>query len=209
MSRSLSEAGLRAGFGLLLGLLVAVAAGFYLLQNNDALPGGRIAPVKLAWLGCAILFWYLLPALLLLDGRMPKGARRACAVLLAGMVLRGLAELYLMYATGNWHPWMGISHDLLMLLLMTATLVPLRHGPDRLYSAYLVVATLMFIPESLFAWYMLANATAPGETVYFIAGNAGHGAILAVTAICVSALLLYLIFFCRQWLYGQARRQLR
>ena len=206
MSRSLSEPRLRSGFHGILGVLLATATAFYFLQNGGYLPGGQISPIKLAWLGFAILFWFLLPALLLLDNRMSGAARRACAVLLAGMLLRGLVELFMMYVTGNWHPWMGISHDLLMLALMSALIIPLRNNPDTLYSVYLLVATAMFIPESVFAWYMLTYATEPGSTVYFVAGHSGHTTVLVITAICVLALLGYLIFFYRNWLYGQTRR---
>ena len=208
MSRSLSEPQLRAAFHSILGVLLVTAAAFYFVQNGGHLPGGQISPIKLAWLGCAILFWFLLPALLLLDSRMPEAAKRACAVLLVAMVLRGVVELFMMYVTGNWHPWMGISHDVFMLALMSALIIPLRNNPDRLYSGYLLVATAMFIPESGFAWYMLNHATEPGATVYFVAGLSGHATVLAVTAICVLALSGYLIFFCRNWLYGKTRRQL-
>jgi len=207
-SKSLSEPQLRVAFRSVLGVLLTAAAAFYLLQNDGHLPGGQISPIKLAWLGCAILFWFLLPALLLLDSRMPGAARRACAVLLAGMILRGLIELFMMYVTGNWHPWMGISHDVFMLALMSTLIIPLRSNPDRLYSGYLLVATAMFIPESGFAWYMLTYATEPGATVYFVAGFSAHAGVLIVTANCVLALLAYLIFFYRKWLYGQTRRQL-
>lgn len=207
-SRSLSEPQLRVAFRSVIAVLLMAAAAFYLLQNAGHLPGGQISPIKLAWLGCAILFWFLLPALLLLDSRMPEAARRACAVLLAGMILRGLIELYMMYVSGNWHPWMGISHDVFMLVLMSALIYPLRNNPDRLYSGFLLVATAMFIPESCFAWYMLTYATEPGATVYFVAGFSAHTGVLTITAICVLALLAYLIFFYRKWLNGQTRRQL-
>jgi len=207
-SKSLSEPQLRVAFRSVMAVLLAAAAAFYFLQNAGHLPGGQISPIKLAWLGCAILFWFLLPALLLLDSRMPPAARRACAVLLAGLILRGLIELYMMYVTGNWHPWMGISHNVFMLALMSALIIPLRKNPDRLYSGYLLVATAMFIPESGFAWYMLTYATEPGATVYFVAGFSAHAGVLIITAICVLALLGYLIFFYRKWLNGQTRRQL-
>ena len=95
-----------------------------------------------------------------------------------------------------------------MLVLMSALIIPLRNNSDRLYSGYLLVATAMFIPESGFAWYMLNHATEPGATVYFVAGLSRHASVLTVTAICVLALLGYLIFFYRKWLNGQTRRQL-
>lgn len=206
MFRSLSNHQLRAGLGIVIGGLVLAAAAFYSLQNSGVLPGGQISAIKLAWLGCAILFWYLLPGLLLMDGRMPRAARLACIVLLVGMLLRGVVELFMMYVTTNWHPWMGISHDVLMIVLMLLVAIPLFRESDRLYAGYLAVATAMFILESGFAWYMLAHATDPGATVYFVSGDPRHSGIMMVTTVCVIALIGYLIFFFRYWLYGQTKR---
>jgi hypothetical protein len=208
MSKSLSEAQLGLAFRTILGSLLVAAAVFYWLQNNDYLPGGHISLVKLAWLGYAILFWYLLPGLLLMDARMPAGARRVCIALLAGMLLRGVVELVMMYASGNWHPWMGISHNLLMLMLLSATLVPLVNHAERLYSIYFLVAMLMFIPESGFAWYMLNYASEPGATVYFVPGDPQHRGVMTITGACVLALSIYLYFFYRQWMNDQTRHQL-
>jgi uncharacterized membrane protein AbrB (regulator of aidB expression) len=206
MSGSLSERQLRSRLGVIICGLVLVAAIFYFLQNSGALPGGEISAIKLAWLACAILFWFLLPGLLLMDERMPRAARRVCIVLLAGMLARGVIELFMMYVTNNWQPWMGISHNILMLVLMTILLIPLLHKPGRLYVGYLAVATAMFVPESGFAWYMLTYATDPGATVYFVSGDPRHRGVMIVTAICVFALAVYLVLFSRHWLYGQSER---
>ncbi len=142
----------------------------------------------------------------MLDGRMPWAAHRACIVLLVGMLLRGVVELFMMYVTTNWHPWMGISHNVVMFILMLVVTMPLLRSSDRLYAGYLAVATAMFILESGFAWYMLTYATDPGATVYFVAGDPRHSEIMIVTAICVIALFAYLFFFSRHWLYGQTKR---
>lgn len=210
MFESSSDRRLRAGFGIVVGTLALSAAVFYPLQNSGALPGGQVAPVKLAWLACAILFWYLLPGLLLLDRRMPRAARLAVTVLLANMLARAVIELYMMYVTKNWHPWLGIGHDILSLLMMVAVTLPVLREPGRLYAGYLAVAGAMFVPEALFAWYMLKNvgvpvltsAGAPVQTVYFVPDDPAHGGIMAVTAICVAALVAYLVGFSRRWLYG-------
>ena len=101
---------------------------------------------------------------------------------------------------------MGIGHDIFSLTLMSFFALPLFRGTDRLYAGYVLVASCMFIPEALFAWYMLVYANLPGETVYFVPGDPAHDGIMIVTTICVSALLLYLIYFSRRWLNGQADR---
>lgn len=206
MFRSSSDRHLRAGLGIIIGGLTLLAVVFYPLQNSGLLPGGQVSAVKLAWLACAILFWYLLPGLLLMDGSMPRAARRACIVLLASMLVRGVVELFMMYVTKNWHPWMGISHDIFTFALMLVVAMPVFYGADKLYAGYLAVATGMFIPEAGFAWYMLANATDPGGTIYFVSDDPKHGGIMIVTGVCVAALFSYLVFFSRRWLYGQIKR---
>jgi hypothetical protein len=203
MSISSSDRRLRSAFSLVLGGLVVAAAAFYPLQNSGLLPGGQVAPVKLAWLVCAILFWYLLPCLLLFDYRMPKAARVAVIVLLANMIARAMIELFMMYVSKNWHPWMGIGHDVFSLLLMSIVTVPLIRASRSFYASYLLVATSMFIPEALFAWYMLNNVGAPGETVFFVPNDPAHNGIMIVTAACVVALIVFLVLFAKRWLYGQ------
>ena len=197
---------MRIGFGIILGGLALFASAFYSLQNSGVFPGGQVAAIKLAWLMCAILFWYLLPGLMLLDGRLQPAVRRALLVLLASMMVRGVVELIMMYVSNNWHPWIGIGHDSFMFLLMLVIAMRVFPGADRLYAGFLAVATMMFVPEAGFAWYMLVNASDPGSVVYFVPDDPEHGRIMIVTAACVATLMVYLVFFTRQWLYGSTKR---
>lgn len=206
MFKSSSEPRLTVGlFSALVGLIVSTLA-FYPLQNHGVLPGGQIAPVKLAWLAYAVLFWYMLPGLLLCDRRISKAVRLSVIVLLVGMLARAAVELYMMYVTSNWHPWMGIGHNLFMFSLMLLVLRATFRTIESLYWTYLSVATAMFIPESGFAWYMLMNASEPGNAVYFVPDDPQHDGIMILTFACVVALTMYLIHFLRQWLYGQTKR---
>ena len=200
MSVSLSESQLKTGFFASLTALAVAAILFYGMQNAGLLPGGSIAPIKLAWLATAVLFWYLIPALLLLDRRMPAPARIACSVLLVNMILRALVELILMYGTATWHPWMGIGHDVFSVCLMLLVLRPCYGSSDRSYCEYLFVATAMFVPEAVFAWYMLAKAKVAGTTIYFVPDEPAHHAIMMTTAFCILLLCIFLIRFSRQWL---------
>ncbi len=206
MFKSSSEPRLIIGFVGAFAALVVLALVFYPLQNAGVLPGGQVAIVKVAWLAYAILFWYMLPALLLCDARISPTARFAVSVLLLSMLARGVVELYMMYVTSNWHPWMGIAHNLFTLSLMLLILVVTFRTMERLYWVYLVVASAMFVPESGFAWYMLTNVSEPGSAVYFVSGDTQHRWIMNLTLTCVVALTAYLIFFLRQWLYGQTKR---
>jgi hypothetical protein len=208
MSMSSSDRRLRSAFSLVLGGLVVAAAAFFALQNSGLLPGGQVAPVKLAWLACAILFWYLLPCLLLFDRRLSRATRVAVTILLANMLARAVVELFMMYVSKNWHPRLGIGHDLFSLVLMSVVTVPVIRESGSLYASYLLVATAMFVPEALFAWYMLTNASVPGETVYFVPNDPVHNGIMFVTAGCVVALAVFLVSFAKRWLYGQTASKL-
>lgn len=206
MFKSSSEPHLASGLLVALGTIVVSALAFFPLQNAGVLPGGQVAPVKMAWLAYAILIWYLLPGLILFDARISPTVRLAVTVLLVSMLARGVVELYMMYVTANWHPWMGIGHNLLTFSLMLAVLVVTFPTMDKLYWSYLAVATAMFVPETGFAWYMLLNASAPGSVVYFVPDDAQHKWIMILTFGCIVALSAYLFFFLRQWLYGQIKR---
>jgi len=206
MFKSSSEPRLARGLAIILGGLTLSGFAFFVAQNGGVLPGGEVAPVKVAWLACAILFWYLLPGLMLLDGRLSQAARIALMVLLANMLLRAAIELTMMYITGNWHPWMGIGHDVFSFVLMLAVLKIVFRSVHKVHAGFLAVVTAMFIPETGFAWYMLTYATDPGGTVYFVSGDPRHSGIMILTSVCVGALMTYLIIFSRQWLYGQTPR---
>jgi hypothetical protein len=206
MFKSSSEPRLAIGFTGAFVALVVLAVVFYPLQNAGVMPGGQVAPVKVAWLAYAIMIWYLIPALLLCDARISATVRLAVAVLLVSMLSRGLVELYMMYVTMSWHPWMGIAHNLFTFSLMLLILAFSFRTMRKPYLVYLAVATSMFIPESGFAWYMLTNASEPGSAVYFVPGDDQHQWIMNLTLACVIALSVYLIIFLRQWLYGQTKR---
>ena len=207
MFRLSSERQRRLAFASAVAGLLLAAFAFLSVQNSGMLPGGSVAPVKLAWLSCAILFWYLLPALLLADSRLPDPVRFACGVLLANMLARAVVELFMMYVSKNWHPWFGIGHDVFTAILMFMVSRPVFRSADlRFYGGFLLVIIAMFIVEACFAWYMLSEATSPGATVYFVADEPAHRNIMVVTTLCVVALAVYLIFFSRRWLYGRATR---
>lgn len=206
MSASSSDARLKTGLALAFAGVALAAFLFFHLQNSGMLPGGLVAPTKIAWLACTILFWYVLPVLLLLDHRMLRTARFACKVLLVNMIVRATIELYLMYATVSWHPWLGIAHDIFSLALMLFVLRGCWSESTRVYCGFLLVASLMYIPEALFAGYMLRNVTSTGSRTYFVPDDPSHQGIMLATAVCIILLLGYLILFSRSWLNGKAER---
>src|SRR6185295_17280353 len=84
---------------------------FHVSQNQMALTGGGVAWSKSVWLGCAILFWFVLPAFLVSDTRLAAAWRLPFALLLFLMGLRGVIELWMLYVSHNWSPLYGIAHD--------------------------------------------------------------------------------------------------
>jgi hypothetical protein len=123
--------------------------------------------------------------------------------LIINLRARAAIELFLMYVSRKWHPWIGIGHDIFSVLLMPFVLRPCFRDTDRLYCGFLLVASGMYVPEAFSAWYMLAKAAVPGTTVYFVPDDPVHNGIMIVTTVCVLLLLIYLIAFYRRWLSGQ------
>ena len=116
-----------------LALMSLAALLFFVMQNQSLLVGGEIAPAKLLWLFAAIFYWFVLPLLIVIDGRGSAAMRRIYAIFLANMCARALIELYMMYLSQNWHPYYGIGHDafsILLILLLAAGTGPWR-GIDR------------------------------------------------------------------------------
>ncbi len=95
---------------------------FYYFQNHSHGLGGSIALPKLLWLSYALWFWYFLPVLIASDRRLSRQLRQVYWVFWLNMVLRAIAELWMMYVSRNWHPYYGIGHDLFSALLIFALL---------------------------------------------------------------------------------------
>ena len=196
-----SETRLRSGLFAMLALLAMVGAMFYRYQNGAHGPGGHIALPKLIWLAGALLYWYVLPALFLLDARLAE-TRRLHGLFLANMGLRAVIELWMMYVSHNWHPLYGIAHDVFSAGLSLAifhrigTHTPLARPQRRFYA----LLCAMFLIETGFAAYMLLLVAGQGP-VYFVPPEAGHSGVLALTWATVLFLAAYLVTLVRSWLY--------
>lgn len=194
--------------------MATVTIAFHVLQNQMALTGGGVAWPKSAWLGLAILFWFVLPALLVSDSRVSPAWRMPFALLLFLMGLRGIIELWMLYVTHNWSPFYGIAHDATCLAALwglafraAAGMAPLRRtGLPRTVCVHAVVTGLLFIPEMYFAWYMQANFSTKGDhPVYFVPDDAAHARVLVLTTAADTAAALYLPGFLYAWLYGKTQ----
>lgn len=188
---------------------VGGALAFYAVQNHLRPVGGDISLAKLAWLAYAVLFWFMLPALLAADPRLPAAWRRPFMALLVLMLARGLAELWMLYVSLNWLPWYGIAHDIVCAIVLGAFLARLRpiSGLQRTVFVHLAVTTALFAPEIYFAWYMVTYFNTRGDdAIYFVPDDPVHATVLNVTAAVVICLTLYLPFFLHRWLHGTPER---
>jgi len=180
---------------------------FYGVQNSGRLAGGNIALPKLLWLAYAILFWFCLPALIVLDTRTSAVWRRIYAIFLVNMLLRATIELFMMYVTNSWSPYYGIGHDLFtILLLFTAAAVYRKRVQSGLFLINLFAIVAMFAIEVGFVLYMLLKVSGGEATVYFVPGDQRHAAVLQITWLVNILLTIYLYAFYRRWTHGELVR---
>jgi hypothetical protein len=215
MSNSRSDARLRVGALFAVGATLSCALAFHAVQNRFALTGGSVALCKGIWLGLAVLFWLVLPALILADVRIAPALKRPFRWLLLLMGARGVAELFMLYVFKNWLPIYGIAHDLLCAALLCGWCA--RHRglraagsgdpPPAAVWRHALFTGALFLPEIYYAWYMQANFTTRGTSaVYFVPDDAAHSQVLAVTTAVDAVALAYLCLFLFAWLHGQAQR---
>jgi hypothetical protein len=182
---------------------------FFVVQNRLAPVGGEVAFVKAVWLGLAVLFWLVLPALIAADSRLDAAIKRPFQLLLALMALRGGAELVMLYALKNWSPTYGIAHDLLCLGVLSAWGIhrlwrrsAIAENPlTRTLLIHLFITAALFLPEIYYAAYMQAHFTTAGAAaVYFVPDDGRHRVVLAVTAAVDALAAAWLGYFLYAWL---------
>jgi hypothetical protein len=184
-------------------LLMAVAtAAFFEIQNRMGLLGGQIAWSKSVWLGCAILFWLVLPALIAGDARLPTSTKRPFVWLLGLMGARALIEPLMLYQFKNWLPAYGVMHDVLCLAVLWGWCALDRLRPHHLMRCHAFFTGALFIPEMFYAVYMQTHfATRGDQAIYFVPDDGSHALALGVTAAVDAIAVVYLVFFLSRWLY--------
>ena len=204
MLNSFSENVFRTRVSIMFLSIVLAAVGFYLLQNTGRITGGNIALPKLIWLAYAILFWFCLPFLFLLDKRITHRWQIVYRIFLINMLVRAVVELFMMYVTHNWSPYYGIAHDVFSILLLVTLVMRYQSSlPRDLLYGYALVLLTMFVVEIGFVIYMVIEVQGNGAAVYFVPGDDRHTGILAITWLVVSMLTVYTVMFTRRWLRGE------
>ena len=189
---------------LVLSLMILAALVFYVLQNSGRIQGGGIALPKLLWLAYAILFWFCLPLLIVLDQRTTIVWRRIYAIFLINMLLRAVLELIMMYVTVNWSPYYGLGHDLFTIVLLFALVhFSRKHLLKGLLLSNLYIIIAMFAVEIGFVLYLLLRVSNGDQAIYFVPGDTRHAAILQLTWAIDLMLTAYLFVFSRRWTRGE------
>lgn len=142
-----------------LGLLYATGVAYYFQQNVPGRLGGPITLENALWLTYALATWFVLPCAFWLNVRVPQVLRRLYGLFFLGFMLRGVGELYLMYGPKTWVPPIGIGHDFVMILALTALrwlwreeLAALQEPVARRMRWFLSVLVIALMCEMLFAW---------------------------------------------------------
>ncbi len=152
-------------------LLVLACLGFRWWQNARGGLGGEISLAKSLWLATALAHFYLIPATLAADRRLPAAARRVYRLFLGGFVLRAAVELPVMIFTHAWRCGYGLAHNAAMLALLWLT------GGGGIYRWLL---TLALLAESLNAW-LFSRAADPAAGTYFAGDSAAFRSINLIT----------------------------
>lgn len=215
MSTSRSDATLRIAALASVSATMMCALAFHIVQNRFALTGGSIALSKSIWLGLAVLFWLILPSIILFDARITPGLKRPFMLLLLLMGARGLAELWMLYYFKNWSPAYGIAHNIACVTVLWVCGVRLLRGRSARHDAtagkwllaHCFVTGALFLPESYYAWYMQSRFITHGSNpIYFVPDDGNHGVILGVTSTVDVLLSVYLVIFLYSWLHEEAPR---
>lgn len=139
---------------------LAVFSGwFYYRQNFTGQIGGAMSIAKLLWLDYAIIAWFFLPFSFYRSRALAPALRWIYGAHLITFVVRGAIELWLLYVTVAWIPPYGITHDLLVIALITGLLWHSREKLRRLDDSanraalrFLTSIRVGLLCEIVFAW---------------------------------------------------------
>jgi hypothetical protein len=152
---------------------LATSAGslaFALNQNRGGVIGGPIHWSKAAWLNLTIMSFVVLPAVWWRCSGAGREVRRALGMMSLLFVLRGVAELHLIYVSKRWKCGYGITHDFAALLAMAGMLLRWRTSlvseRDREAVAFSIFVIALLGVEARFA-KMFRSVQDPATGIYF------------------------------------------
>lgn len=161
-----------------LGLLVVFGAYMYWAQNVGHHQGGAISPAKAVWLTYAISAFFVLPWAMWRDERVAPALRFLFGVHLLSWCIRGVIELYLMYALHAWIPPYGVYHGVFNLSLLAVLAWQRREALKAIVDPvglnarlYMLILCLTGCAEMVFA--ELFYSAVGHDTRYTWFANAG------------------------------------
>jgi hypothetical protein len=173
----------RLSFPLTVSTLMIVSLWFYYRQNFAGQIGGEMSIAKLLWLDYTLVAWFIVPFFVWRSSHIGLPLRRIYGVYLAGFVIRGAVELWMLYVTVSWLPPYGITHDLFSIALITALLATKRRAINRLGDSqnsaarrFLTSIRLGLVCEMIFAW--LFYRAIDGEIGIYFASDDAHFAFI-------------------------------
>lgn len=175
-------------------------------QNQKSGLGGRISKPKLLWLLFAVYFWFAVCPLLALDAALSRELRIILGAFGAGMWLRGLAELLMLYVTKNWRPPYGVAHDIFSMVIVVLGLLFFRdhwdvlQGPLETWTFALVLVLLLSLALETYyaaAFFRAVEGRTTGEDGVWFADEADprYRRLNLITAIANAPLYAFLIIY--------------
>jgi hypothetical protein len=178
-------------------VLLMTSLTFMLVQNSSHAVGGHISLPKALWLDWTLTTFYVIPFFLWKNPALSPQIKALFGWLLLSFLLRGVAELIVIYTTHAWRCIDGISHNGFTITL--AALLFLRvpqnlSSVDRRALGFLLlyVATLVF--ESINAWQFSLLAD-PGKGIYFAANTPHFAFVNQLTWMELACLWPWFIWF--------------
>jgi hypothetical protein len=153
--------------------LVAFSLWFYYRQNFAGQIGGAMSVAKLLWLDYTLLAWFIVPFFVWRSPLIDPQLRGIYGAYLVNFLVRGVAELWMLYVTISWLPPYGITHDLFSIGLVTGLLLRRREQLSQLHDRqnlaarrFLVSIRLGLVCEIILAW-LFYRATEGRIGIYF------------------------------------------
>ena len=144
---------------------------FYWNQNRKKTIGGSMAISKLFWLDYTLMTWFFLPVYFYSKG-FESQAFDILYILSASMWIRGLVELFMLYVTKNWTPPIGITHNILTLVLvLTAMYFTIIESKVHLIFALSLVLSLILETYYAVAFYKIVKEKTTGDEAIWFASK--------------------------------------
>ena len=181
-------------------LIIAISFIFYWGQNKKENIGGKMALCKLFWLDYTLITWFFLPLYFYIKGFHGE-AFDILYVLSASMWVRGIIELFMLYVTKNWTPPLGITHNIItILLVISAMYFTIIHSKVHFIFSLSLLLSLLLETYYAYAFYKIVKDKTKGDEAIWFASkeNPQFTWVLKVTTIgnifCFGGLITFLFF---------------